>query len=246
MTHIGKIARLPRKIREELNVRLDNGEVGRALVAWLNGLPAAQAVLAAKFGGRPINAQNLSDWKKGGYEDWRRHQEDCAHACMLTENSGDLEKEAGEIRLEERLVAPMAMSLARLLRKAEESPGGFDMQKRVLAVARQLSQLRRESHQAERVRLERERLEMKQAEVREKQRQAAEARALCEQVKAEFPSPRSEGVRNAGGMPLQEARPHPVLLPQERELNCGPGARGARGLAEAPIKVNQGKSSQTR
>jgi hypothetical protein len=35
----------------------------------------------------------------------------------------------------------------------------------------------------------------------------------------------------------KEARPHPVPLPQERELNCGPGAGGARGLAEMPIKV---------
>ena len=47
MTRLGKIARLSREIRDELNVRLQNGEVGRKLVEWLNGLPAAQAVLAA-------------------------------------------------------------------------------------------------------------------------------------------------------------------------------------------------------
>jgi hypothetical protein len=64
MTRLGKIARLPREIREELNVRLQNGEVGRKLVEWLNGLPAAQAVLAANFGGRAISMQNLSEWKQ--------------------------------------------------------------------------------------------------------------------------------------------------------------------------------------
>jgi hypothetical protein len=47
MTWLGKIARLPRERREELNGRLQNGEVGRKLVEWLNGLPAAQAVPAA-------------------------------------------------------------------------------------------------------------------------------------------------------------------------------------------------------
>jgi hypothetical protein len=38
--------------------------VGRKLVEWLNGLPAAQAVLAANFGGRAISMQNLSEWKQ--------------------------------------------------------------------------------------------------------------------------------------------------------------------------------------
>ena len=47
MNRLGKIGRLPRERREELNGRLQNGEVGRLLVEWLNGLPAAQAVLAA-------------------------------------------------------------------------------------------------------------------------------------------------------------------------------------------------------
>jgi len=122
MTRLGKIARLPRETREELNVRLHNGEEGKDLVAWLNGLPGTQAVLAAKFGGRPISPQNLSEWKQGGYEDWRRHQEDCAR--LLMEMAGDLEAEAGEVRLEEDLATLMAMALARLLREAEEAPDG--------------------------------------------------------------------------------------------------------------------------
>ena len=96
MTRLGKIARLPREVREELNVRLQNGEVGRVLLEWLNGLPAAQTVVAAHFGGRVISQQNLSEWKLGGYEDWVRHQENGAYAGMLGEVAGDLEEEAGE------------------------------------------------------------------------------------------------------------------------------------------------------
>ena len=87
MTRLGKIARLPRDIREQLNIRLSNGEVGRELVEWLNHLPETQTVLAAYFGRRPINDQNLTEWKQGGYEEWLRQQEDCVHARMLVENA---------------------------------------------------------------------------------------------------------------------------------------------------------------
>ena len=57
--------------------------------------------------------------------------------------------------------------------------------------------------------------------------------------KAQFPGFKQDGLRNWAGMTLQEARPHPVPLPQERELNCGSGAGGARDLAETSIKVAQ-------
>jgi hypothetical protein len=61
MTRNGKIARLTRAIRDELNRRLQDGEPGVRLVAWLNGLPETQKILQVDFGGRPINEQNLSE-----------------------------------------------------------------------------------------------------------------------------------------------------------------------------------------
>lgn len=42
MTRTGKIAWLPRTIREQLNRRLEDGEPGSDLVAWLNALPPAR------------------------------------------------------------------------------------------------------------------------------------------------------------------------------------------------------------
>ena len=36
MTGVGKIARLPLFIRNQLNERLQNGEEGKELVRWLN------------------------------------------------------------------------------------------------------------------------------------------------------------------------------------------------------------------
>jgi hypothetical protein len=72
---VGKIARLPKPVREELNRRLDDGEPGSQILPWLNELPAVKRVLATQFGGAPINSQNLSNWRSGGYQRWLRKQE---------------------------------------------------------------------------------------------------------------------------------------------------------------------------
>jgi len=71
----GKIGHLPKAIQDQVNRRLDNGEEGRHVVAWLNSLPEVQAVLAAEFAGKPIRDQNLSQWRKRGYRDWLRDQQ---------------------------------------------------------------------------------------------------------------------------------------------------------------------------
>jgi hypothetical protein len=71
----GKISRLPREIREQVNQKLVAGEPGNRLVAWLNELPAVQALLTAEFGGAAINEQNLTNWKQSGLRDWRMEQE---------------------------------------------------------------------------------------------------------------------------------------------------------------------------
>jgi hypothetical protein len=69
-TRVGKIARLPKQIRDELNRRLDDGIPGVDLVRWLNTLPEVQKILVERFGGRPLNNQNLTEWRRGGYAEW--------------------------------------------------------------------------------------------------------------------------------------------------------------------------------
>ena len=71
----GKVARLPHSIREDLNRRIQNGEDGKTLVAWLNSLPDTQAILKARFDGQPVSEMNLSRWRAGGYRDWEKKQE---------------------------------------------------------------------------------------------------------------------------------------------------------------------------
>lgn len=104
ITRNGKIARLPRAVRYELNRRLHDGEQGKKLVTWLNALPEVQAIAAVEFGGRAIRAQNLSEWKQGGYRDWLAQQE----ALEMAERRGE---DAAEWNAEGR--PPVTDTLAR-------------------------------------------------------------------------------------------------------------------------------------
>ena len=90
MSRFGKIARLPLDIREQLNRRLQDGEIGKELVVWLNSVPEVQAVLKAEFGDRPVNEPNLSDWRTGGYEDWLVQQETMQQVNQLVANAKEL------------------------------------------------------------------------------------------------------------------------------------------------------------
>jgi hypothetical protein len=67
---VGKIARLPNDIREQLNQRLLDGWLIAKILSWLNGLPPVREILAAQFDAAPINKQNLSNWRQTGYQDW--------------------------------------------------------------------------------------------------------------------------------------------------------------------------------
>jgi len=66
----GKIANLPAEIRDELNYRLTEGEPGNELVEWLNSKPEVAQVIRERFDGTPISEQNLSEWRKRGYQKW--------------------------------------------------------------------------------------------------------------------------------------------------------------------------------
>jgi hypothetical protein len=71
----GKIARLPRSVREELNERLERSEESPQLLDWLNALPEVKKVLKSDFAGAPISKQNLSEWRQGGFQEWLARQD---------------------------------------------------------------------------------------------------------------------------------------------------------------------------
>lgn len=66
----GKIARCPLPIREEVNRRLLDGQTGPTILRWLNAQEAVLRVLDEHFGEEPVTAQNLSEWRQGGYQEW--------------------------------------------------------------------------------------------------------------------------------------------------------------------------------
>ena len=92
ITRHGKIARLPQVVREELNLRLYNGQMGPQLLGWLNELPEVHAVLMQFFGGQAISKQNLSEWRHGGYEDWLRQQERDLRIDRVAEEGATLKR----------------------------------------------------------------------------------------------------------------------------------------------------------
>ena len=86
----GKIAQLPKDVREELNCRLDDGQPASETLPWLNGLPAVKKILDKHFGGRPINERNLSLWRHNGHQRWLKRQEALAEFKELAEDAEDL------------------------------------------------------------------------------------------------------------------------------------------------------------
>jgi|HubBroStandDraft_5_1064220.scaffolds.fasta_scaffold548451_2 hypothetical protein len=74
----GKIARLPADIREEVNLRLYNGNKSKDILASLNQLPVVKKILTAQFAGVPINVRNLCNWRKIGYWRWLDEKENVA------------------------------------------------------------------------------------------------------------------------------------------------------------------------
>ncbi len=219
MARNGKIARLPRTVREALNRRLEDGEPGPALLDWLNALPEAKAVLGREFAGRAVSAQNLSEWRQGGFAEWQRHQDSRGWVRTLAEQADELEEEANDVPLADQLAGPIAVALGRRLGElmAAETLGPEE-RRELLALARELAQLRRGDHTAARVRLEREAWEMKLAAARAEQ-QTAQA------LKASF-------VAASGGLPL-ELR---VCLDRAQKLkdragglDAGSGTAGSEG-----------------
>ena len=158
-TRNGKIARLPLEIREQLNVRLADGEPGNRLVEWLNSNPDVMRVMAEQFEGRPINEHNISEWRQGGYEEWLTLQTFLDETRILFENAGDV---AGTGMTSDHLHIVLLAHHARLLKNLETMPED-EFRERLKAVTRltaSIMKMRRSEQNEVRLQLQRERLEL--------------------------------------------------------------------------------------
>jgi hypothetical protein len=148
-THIGKIGRLPKDLRDELGQRIENGQPGTKIVHWLNHEPDVQEILKELFAGRPISEQNLSDWKQTGHVEWLRRQEARQAARQLTEQAEDLDEAVENRNLSDRFATVLTSEMTRLaLALLEPETDPEKRWKRLCEIHRELSQLRRDDHRA--------------------------------------------------------------------------------------------------
>ncbi|HWB03853.1 MAG TPA: hypothetical protein VG796_12575, partial [Verrucomicrobiales bacterium] len=94
MSRLGKIASLPRPLREEINHRMDRNVPARILADWLNSLPEVQQILRDSFDGNPINEQNLCNWRQGGFQEWQTRREFLERLQLFSESAADIESAA--------------------------------------------------------------------------------------------------------------------------------------------------------
>jgi len=158
VTRNGKIARLPRNTRDELNHRLDEGEPGGRILEWLNALPAVRTLLDAQFGGCRINEQNLSKWRQGGYQDWQKQQERRNLVRQLAENAGELAADADGVEVSNHLSAVLVAELAESAQNTLATiTDPAERSVRTREFLHTLARVRREDYLAGRLQIERER-----------------------------------------------------------------------------------------
>lgn len=213
MTRTGKIARLPRALREELNGRLQNGAQGKRLVAWLNAVPEAQAVLKAEFGGRAISEQNLSEWKQGGYREWQAHREALERAGELAASASELTGKAGAMA-DHLAIVLTSRYVAALAEWDGDLEGGNGQKLRVLrALCQDVVELRRGDHSAARLKLEQARVEAGREQTEEELLEHFERWAKNPTVRAAIcggcvsPEDRERRLREIFGLPPLAASP---------------------------------------
>lgn len=189
MARTGKIARLPRHVRNELNHRIDHGEPAAVILKWLNGLDESRIILDFYFDGKSISESNLTAWRQGGFLDWQRHRESCAWVRELADETDQIGDESGPMPLSDRVSSLAAMLLGKHMRnfhadaEAAASPAGLQ---EFHAFMKDLAQLRREDREAARLRIELER----HAKSKEQEHSASVAAAeYC--AKSGIPRPRS-------------------------------------------------------
>jgi hypothetical protein len=217
-----------------LSRRLQDGEPGVRLVAWLNGLPDTQRVLATDFGGRPISEQNLCEWKAGGYRDWLARQETLSLARELAADAKELTA-ATDGRLTDHLATVLAARYAAALAGWDgEVTEEFRRKLRLLrSLCQDIVELRQGDHSGARLNLEQERLgrerEKTEEEVVEHFKRWAKNPEVRDWICQDWvdPAERERRLRAIFGL----------------EINT-PDEAATDGPESSPIKPNQTESNQ--
>jgi len=76
--HTGKVARLPKTLRDQVNLMIQDGATYPAIIRSLGDA------------GKNLNVVNLTRWKKGGHQDWLLEQTWLADTRARQESASDL------------------------------------------------------------------------------------------------------------------------------------------------------------
>jgi len=159
-THNGKIGRLPASLREQLNLRLNDGESAGPLLAWLNAQPETLELLARDFGSEPVSEQNLTNWRQGGHVLWLKQQERRELVRQMARDAGELESDAGGVEVGHHwsalLTAELAQTATEVLETVTEP---IERCVRLQELLQTLVRVRREDFRAGKLKIERERRE---------------------------------------------------------------------------------------
>jgi hypothetical protein len=191
MTRVGKIARLPEHIREQINCRLQDGEEGRKIISWLNSLDEVKAVLSSSFNSCKITDGNLSEWKRGGYRDWETQQITLDEARRVMSEGRQLAK-TGNKAMADNLAVWLTGRYVVATRKLMENADDPAAWKMLRELCHDVVALRRGDHGAEWLRIEREKLKL------QRKKQQSDREKLKQEI-------------------LKENPPRKVLSPEEKQ-----------------------------
>ena len=156
----GKIARLPYALRQQLNRRMRDGEPGAKLLEWLNGLPEVQSFLVAQFKGYAIKKQNLSQWRRGGYQDFLKEEVTRGELRTFLEEIKGLQEEAKD-GLTDQLALYLAVQAALEMKRLKSAPPDDTTAEQWRELRARVVELRRGDLAAERNRIQREKLDLR-------------------------------------------------------------------------------------
>jgi hypothetical protein len=176
MTRNGKIARLSSHIREQLNTRIFNGEMGKQILKWLNQVPEVKGNAMLLEESPIISESNLTNWKNGGYRDWLRHKQALEMVDSMRDQANEIEVDPADEEVDfkeavsDRLAVVVASRLAQAtigLRLGEieddeqDKPDPKQEWKRLKEINQELARLRREDHRLAKMKMEHEEREAK-------------------------------------------------------------------------------------
>jgi hypothetical protein len=109
----GKVARLPRDVREQVNQMLDDGSPYQPIIDWLdaNGHPG-------------FLVDHISNWKDGGFQDWLAHQDQLSDSQVLRELTLDFARENEGSKTQEAAIHVAAALLYRTFLKFDPAKLG--------------------------------------------------------------------------------------------------------------------------